>query len=208
MDKGGNKVEAVDSQQIFAEKISSQISFTEIQIDSITHSNLPFPDKISDFFFFFFFFFIYQKVIESGKYNFEACRIPLKTNLNVEFFRFMLSYYGKAVVEFLEFGFPIGFSGKVQKRPSRVKKHKWVTAYPAEVKKYLRKEGSYGAVLGPFRIVPFSGEFCISPLNTVSKNDSAERRVFVCVEVLWPSQPKGVMSSVVSLPNYTFTGQA
>ena len=32
--------------------------------------------------------------------------------------------------------------------------------------------------------------------------------VFVCVEVLRPSQPKGVMSSAVSLPNHTFTGQA
>ena len=31
---------------------------------------------------------------------------------------------------------------------------------------------------------------------------------FVCVEVLWPSQPNGVMSSTVSLPNHTFTGQA
>ena len=31
---------------------------------------------------------------------------------------------------------------------------------------------------------------------------------FVCVEVLQPSQPKGVMSSMVSLPNQTFTGQA
>ena len=30
----------------------------------------------------------------------------------------------------------------------------------------------------------------------------------VCVEVLWPSQPNRIMSSVVSLPNYTFTGQA
>ena len=31
---------------------------------------------------------------------------------------------------------------------------------------------------------------------------------FVCVKVLRPSQPSGVMSSAVSLPNYTFTGQA
>ena len=30
----------------------------------------------------------------------------------------------------------------------------------------------------------------------------------LCVEVLRPSQPNGVMSSVVSLPNHTFTGQA
>ena len=31
---------------------------------------------------------------------------------------------------------------------------------------------------------------------------------FVCVEVLGPSQPNGVMSSAVSLSNHTFTGQA
>ena len=34
------------------------------------------------------------------------------------------------------------------------------------------------------------------------------RPLFVCVEVLQPSQPNWVMSSVVSLPNHTFTGQA
>ena len=32
--------------------------------------------------------------------------------------------------------------------------------------------------------------------------------IFVCVEVLRPSQPNGVMLSTVSLPNHTFTGQA
>ena len=31
---------------------------------------------------------------------------------------------------------------------------------------------------------------------------------FVCVEILRPSQPNGVMSSAVSLRNHTFTGQA
>ena len=33
-------------------------------------------------------------------------------------------------------------------------------------------------------------------------------RLFVCVEVLRPSQPNGVMSSAVSLLNHTFIGQA
>ena len=32
--------------------------------------------------------------------------------------------------------------------------------------------------------------------------------ICVCVEVLQPSQPNGVMSSSVSLPNHTFTGKA
>ena len=34
------------------------------------------------------------------------------------------------------------------------------------------------------------------------------RRTFVCVEVLRPNQPYGVMSSAVNLPSHTFTGQA
>ena len=32
--------------------------------------------------------------------------------------------------------------------------------------------------------------------------------LFVCVEVLRPSQPIWVMSGVVNLPNHTFTGQS
>ena len=36
----------------------------------------------------------------------------------------------------------------------------------------------------------------------------AEKEQCVCVEVLRPSQPNGVMSSAVSLPNHMFTGQA
>ena len=31
--------------------------------------------------------------------------------------------------------------------------------------------------------------------------------IWFCVEVLRPSQPNGVMSSAVSLPNHMFTGQ-
>ena len=38
--------------------------------------------------------------------------------------------------------------------------------------------------------------------------NSCKRFLFVCFEVLRPSQPNGVMSSAVSLPNHTFTGQA
>ena len=36
----------------------------------------------------------------------------------------------------------------------------------------------------------------------------SQPKIGCCVEVLRPSQPNGVMSSAVSLPNHTFTGQA
>ena len=43
-------------------------------------------------------------------------------------------------------------------------------------------------------------------LKWIAENVCFTRRF--CVEVLRPSQPNGVMSSAVSLPNHTFTGQA
>ena len=42
----------------------------------------------------------------------------------------------------------------------------------------------------------------------ISSFTSSTVVLFVCVEVLQPSQPNGVMSSAVSLPNHMFTGQA
>ena len=50
------------------------------------------------------------------------------------------------------------------------------------------------------RIISFSG--------TVTLTFDLKVILFVCVEVLRPSQPSGVMSSAVSLPNHMFTGQA
>ena len=44
--------------------------------------------------------------------------------------------------------------------------------------------------------------------SLVIKSTSISTYLFVCVEVLRPSQPCGVMSSAVGLPNHTFTGQA
>ena len=57
-------------------------------------------------------------------------------------------------------------------------------------------------------------KFKVREKNNVNVTDELDyfrnllRNVFVCVEVLRPSQPNGVMSSAVSLPNHTFTGQA
>ena len=48
-------------------------------------------------------------------------------------------------------------------------------------------------------------------LSTIRlKNEMHDAVYFfgVCVEVLQPSQPNGVISSVVNLPNHIFTGQA
>ena len=45
---------------------------------------------------------------------------------------------------------------------------------------------------------------CISKILDVF----VQAYLFLCVEVLWPSQPNEVMLSTVSVPNHTFTEQA
>ena len=52
-----------------------------------------------------------------------------------------------------------------------MKNHKGVIQFPKEVGGYLSKELSYDVVLGPFKDIPFSEEFWISPLNTVDKKE-------------------------------------
>ena len=45
--------------------------------------------------------------------------------------------------------------------------------------------------------------------SAIKPRDSrCKMSLFVCVEVLRPSKPNGVMLNAVSLPNHTFTGQA
>ena len=48
----------------------------------------------------------------------------------------------------------------------------------------------------------------LNQLNRQPTSNFQPIRLFVCVEVLRLSQPNGVMPSVVSLPNHSFTGQA
>ena len=50
--------------------------------------------------------------------------------------------------------------------------------------------------------------FLIQKSSAAAKKKQQKSCLFACVEVLWPSQPNEVMSSAVSLPNHTFTGQA
>ena len=58
---------------------------------------------------------LHNQVFLSGRYNFEGCRIPLKSNLNIDYFRCMLyGYKDEAICDFLEFGFPLGYVGKIQ----------------------------------------------------------------------------------------------
>ena len=122
--------------------------------------------------------FIHNLIKNSGKHNFELCRIPIYSKLNIEFIRRnLLDYEDKQVCDFLEFGWPIGHIGKPFTSTVR-KNHGGATEFPEDINKYLNKESDYRSVLGPFKNSPFE-QIALSPLNSVPKRDSQERRVIL-----------------------------
>ena len=60
-----------------------------------------------------------------------------------------------------------------------VKKHRGARDFPQAVGKYVKKEVELGATLGPFQSNPLGMPLAISPINTVPKSDSAERRIIM-----------------------------
>lgn len=127
---------------------------------------------------------MHDQICLSGGYNFEGCRFSLNTKINLDYLRFMLTdYHDTDICEMLEFGFPIGYLGKIQHQANSsikfVKNHKGAKDYPVKIQKYLLKEKQYGAVLGPFENNPFICNVGISPLNSVPKKDTPERRIIL-----------------------------
>ena len=76
--------------------------------------------------------------------------------------------------------FPLGYFGDVQRGSpdsyTFVRNHGGAKHFPVQIQEYLSKEKSYGAILGPFKENPFCCNIMLSPLNSVPKKDTNERR--------------------------------
>ena len=91
-----------------------------------------------------------------------------------------------AVCDFLEFGWPVGlnYAGSLS-TDQLSRNHKGATDFPSAVDSYLSLELERGAVIGPFSSNPFSRPIVISPLNSVPKPQSFERRMIL--DLSWPT---------------------
>jgi len=134
---------------------------------------------------------LHEMVRKSGKYNFQGCMVTVGHKFDIEFMERMLrDYKDNIVCKLLKYGFPIGFESSgfqfenIEKW--KYKNHKGAEEFPEEVNTYLGKEAKNSAILGPFKSNPFSSQIKVSPLNTVPKKDTTERRV-----ILDLSMPKG-----------------
>ena len=126
---------------------------------------------------------VYNKVVESGDFNYKGARLRLPSGLNIEQWRKALQGYSDyKLVEFLEFGWTIGidWSAYLQSYNSN---HKTALEHPDDIEHYIATELRHRALLGPFAGPPTA--VChFSPLMTRPKRDSIFRRVII--DLSWP----------------------
>ncbi|XP_048588724.1 uncharacterized protein LOC116606981 isoform X3 [Nematostella vectensis] len=131
-----------------------------------------------------FYLYAHELVFRSGRPNFVVSRLPVPSSLKIDTWRTLLyDYDDQMICDFLEFGWPVGFTGDtVPIFDART--HRGALNFATQVSEHLQREVSLGRVAGPFTDPPFGGGFVTSPLNTVPKRDSEERRVIV--DLSWP----------------------
>ena len=130
---------------------------------------------------------MHEVIYRSGMYNFQGCRIPVKSNLKIEFWRQHLrDYRDGIIVQFLEYGWPINYDFHADPISSD-RNHSTAQEFPETIDNYICTEVAHGALAGPFLDCPFNNGLVISPLHTVpKKGHSNARRV-----VLDLSHPPG-----------------
>ncbi|KAL9976009.1 hypothetical protein ACROYT_G013238 [Oculina patagonica] len=104
--------------------------------------------------------------------------------MNIPVWRALLQDYEDSVIcDFLEFGWPLGYTNQTLS-VFDLRTHRGALDFPSAVQDYIGNEILLGRVVGPFDAPPFPDGFVVSPLNTVAKRDSQERRVIV--DLSWP----------------------
>jgi len=71
-----------------------------------------------------------------------------------------------------------------------IKNHAGALAFPEQMFNDLQKEASHEAIIGPFASCPFEEGMIISPLNTVPKSNTEERRVIL--DLSFPKDGTGI----------------
>lgn len=123
-------------------------------------------------------------VFASGLPNYLSARLPVPSKLKTDLWWDLLRVYPDNIVcEFLEFGWPVGYTRDTLPIFD-LRTHHGASNFPDTVQQYLDREVDLGRVAGLFVSPPFTDGFVVSPLNTVEKHDSVERQVIV--DLSWP----------------------
>ena len=123
---------------------------------------------------------LHNTVKLSGVHNYRGARIPLAhNNIKVDNFRAYLSKFNYPhihILQFVEFGFPLGLWSDAFLEPS-TKNHSSAYTYHTFVDEFVEKELSKLGVTGPFDASPFDS-IMVSPMMTSPKKPDSRRPVF------------------------------
>lgn len=143
---------------------------------------------------------IYTTVRNTGLPNCLSARIPIGSSLNLPMWDTLATGHphDSWIRELLEFGFPLQYTGPT---PSTtiVDNHSSALKYPHHIQKFLEKELSEKAMLGPLPAHPFPTAAHVNPLMTHPKADPSQRRIIVDL-----SYPEGQGPNSYVLKNHVF----
>ena len=119
-----------------------------------------------------------HKMVKKSKMpNFMKARIPVQSQLNIaSWYKYLGDYWDQQLVDLLHYGFPLDFD-RSQSLQSTFINHASALQFSDHVDKYIQTEIDYGAMIGPFKELPFHCH--ISPFLTREKQNSVNRRVIV-----------------------------
>ena len=125
-----------------------------------------------------------KQVVDSGKYNYQSCRILVNDKWNFQLLsNLLIDYKDSSILQYLQFGWPIDRDMEVPLEMGG-RNHKGATDFQEQVDQYITKELGLGAMIGPFEALPFKGPVAISPLSTRAKKGSEARRIIM--DCSWP----------------------
>ena len=146
---------------------------------------------------------IHNEIIDSGVPNAFGKRIPIPTSINVSWLNDRLvDFEDRQIIQFLQFGWPVGAVGEVQLTQDKFpRNHNSALQFPEHIDKFIRKGLSSHSMIGPFNCNPFNCPIGVSPLGTVEKSDSTDRRVIL--DMSWPKS--GSINDLI--PKKEFLGE-
>ena len=123
---------------------------------------------------------LHNMVRQKGYPNRWGARIPITTEWNIDLLHNLLEgYHDREITEWMRYGWPIGRLPLMEDPQITFKNHKGATDHPEALVKYIEKESTYNAIIGPLDCIPFTQFVGISPLSTRPKKDSEERRIII-----------------------------
>jgi len=121
---------------------------------------------------------LHKSVTDSKIYNFKGVRTPLPLNgMNYDHFEEKLAnYHDTELCKFVKYGWPIGYDGAKTNCKAK-RNHNGAREFPGQVDAYIKSEISLGRMIGPFSKNPYTINIAVSPLNSLEKKGTSDRRV-------------------------------